>query len=332
VSTPIPPLSVLVPNFNHSRFLRDSLPAILRNKELPTEVVVIDDASTDDSWSILEEIRRSDQRVEIHRNSENLGVVATVGRLLQLAKADYVYFAAADDLVLPGFFARSMAILANNPEAGMCSTLTRMIDAEGHDLGRLPAPFISREAVYLPPARVRELLVSVGAWFQGNTVVMRRHALIEAGGYHPELESFTDSFAAHVVALRNGACFIPEPLAAWRILPDTYSRRVLVATAHRTELLARAVAFMEGPYRSDFPRGYARQWRRELEFTLARAAAADLRARHARTVERWLEGVGIHAAALGAFAASMEWLVRMLLLVPALPPHVLRRYLRRRGV
>lgn len=306
-----PRLSVLVPNFNHGRFLRESLPAVLRSRELPAEVIVIDDHSSDESWPVLEEIGRSDQRVEIHRNSENLGVVATIGRLLQLATGDYVYFAAADDLVLPGFFERSMTILGSNPEAGMCSTRSRMIDADGHDLGVLPAPFISDGPIYLPPALVRELLASVGAWFQGNTVIMRREALVDAGGYHPELESFTDSFAAHVVALRNGACYIPEPLATWRILPDTYSRRVVGDTVHRSNLLARAVSLMEGPYRSDFPRGYSRQWRRELEFTLARAEAADLRVRRARSV--------------GTFVASLEWAIRMLLLVPVMPPHVLRR-------
>jgi glycosyltransferase involved in cell wall biosynthesis len=315
VNAPWPRLSVLLPNFNHARFLRDSIPALLRHPEIPAEVIIIDDASTDDSVRVLEELTAGDSRVQLHRNAQNAGVLANLDQLLSMATCEYVYCAASDDLVLPTFFERSLALLARHPQAGLCSTLTWMIDGDGVKRAILPAPFISRGPTYLPPDRVRSILLSVGAWFQGNTAVHRREALLDAGGYRPELESFTDSFVAQVSALRNGACFIPEPLTAWRLLPDTYSRGVLGSESRRTAMVAHAVELMQGHYRNDFPPGYAHQWKNEMLFKLSWTAAAELRARRAATA--------------GALIAWLEWCLRLLMLLPTAPPHVVRRKLMR---
>ncbi|HZP95129.1 MAG TPA: glycosyltransferase family 2 protein [Candidatus Limnocylindria bacterium] len=310
-----PRLTVLLANFNHAQFLSESIPALLRHPEIPAEVIVVDDASTDDSVRVLERLTASDPRVQVLRNPKNRGVVANLDRLLRMATGEYVYSAAADDLVLPGFFERSLELLARHPQAGLCSTLTWMMDAEGRRRRVLPAPHVSREAVYLPPPRVREVLRSVGSWFQGNTVIHRRLALMEVGGYRGDLESFADAFAAQLSALRFGACFIPEPLTAWRMLPGTYSRRIFSDADRRSRMFSHAVELMEGQYRADFPPGFAAAWRREMEFYASREALARRRA--ART-------------GFGHFVAMAEWLVRSAALAPSIPPHVLRRLLYRR--
>lgn len=315
MTTPSPTLTVLLANFNHARYLPESIPALLRHPEIPAELIVVDDASTDDSVRVLERLTVSDPRVRILQNPENRGVVANLDRLLKLATGDYVYSAAADDLVLPGFFERSLDLLARHPQAGLCSTLTWMIGADGSRRGILPAPHVSREAVYLPPARVREVLRSVGSWFQGNTVIHRRPALLEVGGYRGDLESFADAFAAQLSALRFGACFIPEPLTAWRMLPGTYSRRIFSDADRRSRMFSHAVELMEGQYSADFPPGFAAAWRREMELYASREALALQRA--GRT-------------GVGQLVATAEWLVRSATLVPSIPPHVLRRLLYRR--
>src|SRR5262245_56025904 len=119
-----PKLSVIVPNFNHAQFLPRCLEAILGQSVRPMEILVMDDASTDNSVEVIESCAQSHPGVRLHRNEQNLGVVANINRGVNLAQGDYLAFAAADDEVAPGFFEKSLALLANNPEAALSATIT----------------------------------------------------------------------------------------------------------------------------------------------------------------------------------------------------------------
>jgi hypothetical protein len=70
--------------------------------------------------------------------------------------------------------------------------------------------------------------------------------------------------------MKDGACFLPEPLAAWRRAPVTYSAQVLTDASASKALVDHAVSLMETRYRGVFPPGYARAWRREMAFNSAR--------------------------------------------------------------
>lgn len=185
---------------------------------------------------------------------------------LEMATGDYLVGAACDDMILPGFFEKSLDLLAAHPGAGLCSCLSRIIDEDGRDEGVLPMLKVTDRPAYLPPERVRRVLGTFGNWMQGNATIYRREALIEAGGFRPELHSFSDNFAAQVIALRHGACFIPEPLCAWRRMNTTYSARCRTDRSVHREIVRNATALMEREYRGDFPRGHSRVWKRELDF------------------------------------------------------------------
>src|SRR5205809_2814761 len=120
----LPSLSVVVPNYNHSQFLPAALGAILEQSVPASEVIVIDDASTDNSLEILNGFARKHPNLKVHRNEKNQGVLFGMRRGIELARSDYVLFAAADDQVLPGFFEKSLRLLARHPEAGLSCTVS----------------------------------------------------------------------------------------------------------------------------------------------------------------------------------------------------------------
>ena len=62
-----------------------------------------------------------------------------------------------------------------------------------------------------------------GSWIMGNTCIYNRKAFIQAGGLREDLGSFSDGFLQMVLALKHGACFIPETLAVWRLSPSGYA-------------------------------------------------------------------------------------------------------------
>lgn len=83
-----PTLCVLMPNYNHARFLPESLEAILAQSYPPLEVIVLDDASTDNSVEVIESFLRRDPRVRLVRNERNVGVERSVNRLVEMPYTD----------------------------------------------------------------------------------------------------------------------------------------------------------------------------------------------------------------------------------------------------
>ena len=81
---------------------------------------MVDDASTDDSLAMLQDFARS-VPVTILRNASNQGAVPALARGLAAASGRYVYFAAADDYVMPGFFPRARSICSSVTPTRACS-------------------------------------------------------------------------------------------------------------------------------------------------------------------------------------------------------------------
>jgi glycosyltransferase involved in cell wall biosynthesis len=299
-------LSVLMPNYNHSRYLPAALDAILAQSYIPMEVVVIDDGSTDDSMAVLEHYRQqAPQLLRVLQNERNLGALPTIHRLVEEARGDYLYFAGADDMVLPGFFERSMRLLAQHPEAGLCSTLTRVIDAEGRDLDFVSiGPFPSASGGYVSAPTCRRDLHKRDFCITGNTTIYHRGRLLDAGGFRAELGPFCDGFVSQAIALRHGACFIPEALAAGRWTGQNYATTLSNTDAALTVYRA-TLRLMQTEYADVFPDGYVRLWQRRAQYNMARrvikGAEHEVRTRLARV---GIETRGIDALILRMVSAA----------------------------
>lgn len=267
-----PTLSVVMPNYNHARFLPEALRAILAQSYRPLEVIVIDDGSTDNSVEVIEDFAHEDPLVRLYRNDQNRGPLFSGNRGLEMASGEYVYGAAADDKVLPGFFEKSMSLLARYPQAGLCSTLSRLIDETGKDKGIVQTPIISKQEFFLSPEEALQTLRQHGSWTMGNTSIYRRQALIEAGGFIPELGPFCDGFIQQVIALRYGACFIPEPLAAWRRMETGYASTTGANTERSLEIRQHAGRLMRSTYSDLFPPDYVAKWERQYLYTVGLSA------------------------------------------------------------
>lgn len=253
-------LSVVISNYNHARYLPVALQAILSQSCRPKEVIVIDDCSTDNSIEVIEAFVRQDPIVRLYRNEENMGVIFSSNRGLSLATGEYIYFGAADDRICPGLFEKSMALLAMHPAAGLCSALLQLIGPDGEDKGWIRTPVISHKASFLPPKKVIADLTDYGFWFTGQTIVYRRDALVkDTDGFLPELYHRTDHFVDYVVAAKHGACFIPEVLATYRILPSGYAETMFENQELSKKTFAKLLELMRSPkYAPLFPECFLR--------------------------------------------------------------------------
>src|SRR5438067_55835 len=131
-------LSVLIPTFNHGVYLPTAVEAILAQSRPPDELIILDDCSTDGTNDVVSDLAHRNRRIQHLRNAVNLGAIRSMNRLLGLASGDYVFFAAADDRVLPGLFEDSLSLLTRCGHAGLCSSLSTVIDERGAERGIFP--------------------------------------------------------------------------------------------------------------------------------------------------------------------------------------------------
>ncbi|MCS6814480.1 MAG: glycosyltransferase family 2 protein [Cyanobacteria bacterium] len=219
-----PTLSVLLPNYNHGQYIGEALTAMLSQSFADFEVILVDDASTDNSLEIIQPFVQQDDRVRLVCNEQNQGAVFSLNRALQLAQGEFIYSSAADDCVLPGFFETGIKLLRTYPQAGLCATHPAFLHDETGEIDfRTDKFFLSDQPVFVPPQELVKYLDSDGLWIAGHASLVRRSAFVAAGGFLPDLRWHCDWFALHVVALRHGICYTPAALAAYRLLPNAYS-------------------------------------------------------------------------------------------------------------
>jgi glycosyltransferase involved in cell wall biosynthesis len=99
------------------------------------ELIISDNASTDNTYDICCEFARRDDRISVHRNETNVGAAANFNRVFALASAEYFKWAACDDLYEPSYLTRCTEVLENRPEVILCHARTEEIDASGRSIG-----------------------------------------------------------------------------------------------------------------------------------------------------------------------------------------------------
>lgn len=125
----MPKVSVIIPNYNHGRFLRRRLESVLEQTFRDFEVIFLDDASTDDSRQIFSRYAGDPAIRHTIFNDRNGGsVFAQWNKGIALAAGDYVWIAESDDHAHPDFLARLVPLLDAAPGIGLAYCQSRIVD------------------------------------------------------------------------------------------------------------------------------------------------------------------------------------------------------------
>lgn len=220
----LPRLSVVLPNYNHAAYLPRCLEALLKQSAPPFEIIVVDDASTDDSVQIIERFAREHPTLRLLRNQQNQGAVKAACRGLEAARGEYVFVPSADDEVVSGLFEASLRLLAQYPQAALSCTVSTWRNLKTGlkwQMGAGMAPC----ACYLSP----DDMVRVGRRgklpIPTSAAILKKQPMEECGGYLPELRWHADWFITAVLAFRHGLCYVPESLSNVDLVPASFSRK-----------------------------------------------------------------------------------------------------------
>ncbi|WP_138443652.1 glycosyltransferase family 2 protein [Sinomonas susongensis] len=183
-----PLISVVIPCYNYGHYLPGAVDSALSQSDVDVEVLIVDDASTDGSAIVAQELAAREARVSAVLHTANLGHIATYNDGLGRCRGDYVVLLSADDLLAPGSLARSAALFESWPD-------TMLV------YGR--APSFEKEPVQPRRIRVNWTVWDGAEWVgevcrRGTNVIanpeaiVRREVVERLGGYEAVLPHTAD--------------------------------------------------------------------------------------------------------------------------------------------
>lgn len=119
-------------------YLKEAVQSILAQTYKNFEFIIVDDASTDDSWQYLKSLK--DERLKLIKNIKNLGLAASLNIALKKAKGDFIARMDADDISLSARFKTQIDYLLKNPRIDICGTWAKLIDENNQIIGRAHNP------------------------------------------------------------------------------------------------------------------------------------------------------------------------------------------------
>ena len=126
-----PRVSIGVPVYNGAALLPAALDSLLEQTYRDFELVISDNASTDETERICRSYAARDSRVRYHRQRKNIGAIRNFNAVFELAHGEYFKWAAHDDLCAPAFLERCVDVLDRDPDVVWCHTRSTHIDVEG---------------------------------------------------------------------------------------------------------------------------------------------------------------------------------------------------------
>ncbi len=191
-----PLVSVLVTAYNGGAHVRQALHTLLAQTHAHLQILVANDASTDDTWAHLSALQGTDERLQIFNLPRNVGTYAAKSLLLQFALGEYVVCHDADDLADPTFVATSLAAL----------------QADARRVAVISNWFRVDEALRIFPGAVRRFwpLLSINH----SSLMLRTAVLRQLGGWDvPRVAADTELFErVRAIYGKRAVHQLPQPL------------------------------------------------------------------------------------------------------------------------
>ncbi len=258
-------VSVLVPSYNHERFVEKAVASALAS-DVRLEVVIVDDGSTDGSLEVVRRLAR-DPRVRVF-DQENRGAHAALNRCLEHARGELLFILNSDDTFRPQRIERLAAELQEHPEAALAGSWLRIIDDDGNEIG------IKKGWTNLPPwpaptagPFLSDFGDTVLAMLETNYIATTSNMAFRRSLIHDHGLRFRNLRYAHDWEFILSAChvgnirLIPEPLVDYRV--------------HASNTIKEGEDSGTGQMRFEIQWVVARHARRILENSSARHVSSD---------------------------------------------------------
>jgi glycosyltransferase involved in cell wall biosynthesis len=219
-----PLVSICLPTYNRGSQLRENLETVLGQDYEPMEVVISDNASTDDTEQVCRALAASDARVRYFRQSTNSGVHANHNFCVEQARGEFICFLHDHDERDLRIVSAYAAFLQEHPEVGVVCSDWELIDEDGRVIGvrEHDVKEVTPGLEYIDQA-IRSGRSSIGI----PAAMVRREALGNARMGLDAPTGFADFVLWFEVAERWAVGHIPKRLWRWRQQPASLSARTV---------------------------------------------------------------------------------------------------------
>ncbi len=229
----MPTVSVIIPSYNHEKFIAEAIQSILNQTYQDFEIVITDDCSSDNSVKIIKQF--TDPRIRLFCNTENQGCSTTTTNCIKQAKGKYIAVLNSDDVFLPDKLSRQVAYLETHNHCAAVFSHAQVIHENGD-------PFTDSDNYYVQvfsqKNKTRHEWLNL-FFYHGNclchpSILIRKECFDRIGLYDSRLAQLDDFDMWVRVCLNYEIHILQEPLIKFRVLnnnknasaprPDTLSR------------------------------------------------------------------------------------------------------------
>src|ERR1700744_4615324 len=200
----LPTVCVVIPAYNSEATLLRALNSVAAQTYAPSEILVVDDASSDATPSLVKDYRQA--VVTLVSMQTNVGASGARNQGVKLASSDLVAFLDADDEWLPTKLEKQIKLILANQNSTFCSCGSSLISPDGSNLGDI----YRGQAVTTGPEAWKALLRD-NYVTTPSVLVWRRH-LLALGGFNESLKIAEDQDMWIRLAARGGLSYVPEML------------------------------------------------------------------------------------------------------------------------
>jgi glycosyltransferase involved in cell wall biosynthesis len=225
---PEPLVSVLVPAYNHEKYIVECLESIKSLIYRRLELIVSDDCSPDDTFALAKQwVQKNADRFErtlVVRQDENLGIVKNLQILFNSAQGGYLVYIGSDDLLIESAIMGRVKVLQENRNIDAVFGNAQLISSSGSVLKEEFMP--RRYGRELSSSRLLLSSLVVNFCVPGPVIMLRKEAVLENGSLGllpPDLKG-EDRYIYIRLASQGKLCYINEVVAKWRFVPGSMSR------------------------------------------------------------------------------------------------------------
>jgi glycosyltransferase involved in cell wall biosynthesis len=229
-----PRVSVLIPSFNHARYVADAIGSVQKQNYTNWEIVIVDDCSSDDSAAIIQNF--NDPRIIFLQNERNIGINPTLVRALTASTGSLISMLASDDMLLPDKFERQIAAIRRSGADVIYGNGIQLLEdgtCKNLDLSAFARDFAAGKALCRAYTDDTGLPLLQSALF--------RREVFETLNVYREQVKLDDWITLIKVLEEFRVDFVDEPVFVYRQHPANTFRRYEYTLGLRLEIIAHAV-------------------------------------------------------------------------------------------
>ena len=215
----MPTVTVAIPTHNRASLLAIAIDSALSQTFTDTEILVLDDASTDHTTDLVS--RYDDPRLRYVRHEPNIGMAANWNYGYEAGRGTYVAVLHDDDYWAPTFLERAVAAFEAEPTAGLVYAAVVPVDGQGEVIGERVLPLGEFDRMSSPADAVERIVKSTEVGWPA--IVVRRECMLEVGAFTEEFPFHKDWAVWIELAARYPVGYIAETLGYYRIHPGQFS-------------------------------------------------------------------------------------------------------------